>query len=269
MLQAVGTEVAVSVTGHGFPLLCLHAIAHGGGDFDQLRHRLADKSFRIVTLDWPGQGRSPSDAKGRPPDPARYADIAAAVIEQLFEPDERPIVIGNSIGGAAAIILASRLPQRLRALVLCNPGGLAEPNFVLRSFCRLMATFFRGGDRGANWYPAAFSLYYRLVLPRRPARAQRDRIVAACRETAGVLAGAWAGFAGPESDLRPVLAVLQLPILFAWARNDKIVSWGRSRKAVKASGAKVIKFPGGHSPFLESPDCFAEALQNFCQSLVA
>lgn len=265
MVLAAGTMIAVSRRGAGVPVLCLHAVAHGGRDFEAFTERVVGQGFEVVCADWPGQGRSPPDAAAAPASALRYAEILTDLIEELFPAGQKPILIGNSIGGAAAIIAAERLPELVRALVLSNPGGLTSVDGIVRSFCRALSRIFTAGARGAFWYPAVFSLYYRLVLSRSPAKAQRARIIAACRETAAVLSQAWASFAEPDADIREHLFQLRLPVLFAWARDDQIVSFGRSRAAVLKSKAAVKMFRGGHSPFLEDPDRFAECFVAFAR----
>jgi 4,5:9,10-diseco-3-hydroxy-5,9,17-trioxoandrosta-1(10),2-diene-4-oate hydrolase len=262
LVEAAGTRIAVARRGQGVPLLCLHAVGHGAGDFALLAERLDGRllehgGIELVALDWPGHGNSPPDQTGAPMGAARCAEILLALTERLF-PAEAPVLLGNSIGGAAAIVAAAQAPGRFAGLLLCNPGGLAPVDRVARGFCRAMAGFFGWGAGGAAAFPALFGAWYRLVLPLAPER--RALIVAAGAETAGLLAEAWAGFAEPESDIRARLGQVTAPMLFAWARGDRIVSWGRSRAAVEASGAEVRMLRGGHSPFLEDPDGFDAVL---------
>ena len=266
MVLAAGTTIAVSRRGAGVPVLCLHAVAHGGRDFEAFTERVAGEGFEVVCADWPGQGRSPPDATAAPASAARYAEILTDMIAQLFPTGPRPILIGNSIGGAAAIIAAERRPDLVHALVLSNPGGLTPVDGLVRSFCRAQSRIFAAGAGGAFWYRAFFGLYYRLVLPRSPAKAQRGRIIAACKETATVLSQAWASFAEPDADIREQLFRLRQPVLFAWARDDQIVSFGRSRAAVLKSKAAVAMFRGGHSPFMEDPDRFAKRFIAFART---
>ena len=266
-IDAAGTRLAVSRRGAGAPVLCLHAIGHGGRDFEAFWNGMHDKGFEIVCLDWPGQGRSPDDATGAEASAGRYAQILTGVIAAAFAPGDPPIVIGNSIGGAAAMIVAATQPALIRALVLCNPGGLVAVDGFARTFCAAMSGFFRVGARGARWFPAAFAIFYRTVLPRRPAREQRQRIIAAGRETGKVLAQAWASFGRPEADIRELLWRIDRPMLFAWAKGDRIVSWARNRAAVSRSSAEVQMFRGGHSAFMEDPDAFTAAFEAFARQL--
>src|SRR5579862_3922614 len=67
-----GARLAVAREGKGPPVVCLHAIGHGGRDFEAFTAAMRDR-FEIVRIDWPGQGRSGPDE--RPATPARYAQL--------------------------------------------------------------------------------------------------------------------------------------------------------------------------------------------------
>jgi len=256
-----GVDLAVSDEGEGEALVFLHAVGHGGRDFGELRRRLRGR-YRVVTLDWPGQGRSGPDSK--PASADRYADLLETLLDDIRI--ERPVLIGNSIGGAAAILWAARRPADARALVLCNPGGLAPVNLLTRSFSRAMAAFFRAGARGAAWFPTAFALYYRLVLQKSPAAGHRKRIIEAGPRTAGVLAEAWSSFAQPASDLRSLAGTLDCPVLIAWARTDTLVSYPRSRRAVRGiPKGDIHLLRGGHAAFLEDAEAFDSLLDHFLE----
>lgn len=243
----------------------LHATGHGARDFEDLAARLGD-SHEVIAVDWPGQGLSAGDTE--PASAARYSRLLEELLPRLSA--EPAIVIGCSIGGAAAIDLASRRGDLVRALVLCDPGGLLPVDASVRVATRAMSAFFAAGARGARWYPKAFELYYRLVLPAAPARAQRQRIVAGCVETAPVLAEAWASFGKPDADLRDRVANIACPVLFAWAKGDRVIPWSRCRPAAsRFRDARVELFEGGHAAFLEDPDRFEAVLRDFAASLPA
>jgi len=114
-----GVRLAYDDEGEGPPLVCLHAIGHGASDFAGLRRRLAGR-HRVIALDWPGHGSSDDDRV--PASAGRYTVLLAGVLDALGI--ERAIILGNSIGGAVAIRFAAAHPDRVRALVLANPGGL-------------------------------------------------------------------------------------------------------------------------------------------------
>jgi pimeloyl-ACP methyl ester carboxylesterase len=223
-----------------------------------LQHR-----YRVIRLDWPGQGRSGVDTGAVTP--ARYAQLLRGVLVQLNI--ESPIIIGCSIGGAAAIRYASEYP--VKALVLANSGGLVEVTSASQRACRLMASAFAAGERRAWWFKPAFSLFYRSVLPTAAAQPQRARIVASAYEIAGVLAAAWRGFADPDAaDHRELVCALDVPIWLAWASQDKINRFVDVEPTVRRMRrASVTQFRAGHVAFLEQPELFVQEFETFVRGL--
>lgn len=261
LVEAGGVRLAVSRVGQGVPVVCLTAIGHGSRDFDAFVERLP-AGFEAILVDWPGHGRSEDDAE--PASAARYAALLSRLLERL---DVRsPILVGNSIGGAAVIRFAASHP--VRGLVLCDPGGLVALNAVVRRLCGLFARFFAAGERDAAWFPMAFALYYRIVLPSAAAAAQRRRIVAAARETATVCRQAWESFGRPDADVRAMARELEARVWFAWAKQDRVIPLNICRPAVEAMRhASVTTFRAGHAAFLEQPDAFSEGFRAFAESL--
>ena len=244
-------------------VVCLHAIGHGAGDFTRLAARLRG-THRVLALDWPGQGWSDPDRE--PPSSQRYAELLDGFLGAV---DAGPVVLlGNSIGGGAAIRWAAAHPEAVRGLVLVNNSGLDLFDGTTRLACSLMARFFRAGVRRAWWYPRAFAAYYRTVLPSPAAKEQRARIVAAATEIAPVLADAWGRFASAEADLRALVPSIRCPVLFTWAVGDRFNQLRRARPAIGTfANARVVEFRGGHAPQLETPDAFEAEVATFLAAL--
>jgi 4,5:9,10-diseco-3-hydroxy-5,9,17-trioxoandrosta-1(10),2-diene-4-oate hydrolase len=258
-----GVRLAYADEGVGPALLCLHAVGHGAGDFTPLRERLRGRR-RVVALDWPGHGRSADDAQ--PASARRYAELLPGFFDAAGI--DSAVLLGNSIGGAAAVRFAAAHPARVRGLVLANPGGFDRADRLARVSIRAMVAFFDAGARGARWFPPAFAAYYRLVLSGRAAAAQRARIVASAYEIAPVLAQAWRSFGEPEADLRELAPQVACPTLLAWARGDRINQLARCRAGLERfPNAQLETFRGGHAAFLEDLDAFAAALEKFLASL--
>jgi 4,5:9,10-diseco-3-hydroxy-5,9,17-trioxoandrosta-1(10),2-diene-4-oate hydrolase len=256
-----GVSLAVKRAGRGPVVLCLHAVGHDANDFAPLSARLGD-CFEFVCVEWPGHGDSGADVA--PASAERYAELVEAAAWQLSLRD--PIVIGNSIGGAVAIRFASR--RRVRALVLCNSGGLIAVDRTVRRFCEFLSRFFRGGERGAWWFKPLFGLYYRMVLPTPAAAEQRNRIVANAYRIAPILAQAWRSFGESSADVRQSAAQLCAPIWIAWAKRDRLIPLDRCRPAIgQLQNATLDEFDGGHTAFLELPDEFADKFLRFASGL--
>ncbi len=154
-----GVSIAYDDRGDGFPIVGLHAITHGSRDFEHVADRLASR-WRLITPDWPGQGRSGVDT--HPARLARYTDLLAGFMDALNI--DRAVLIGNSIGGSAAMAYAAQFPSRVAALVLADPGGLVPMNNFGRRFCGMMAALGRAGQRDAFYFKPVFSMLYRQFL---------------------------------------------------------------------------------------------------------
>jgi pimeloyl-ACP methyl ester carboxylesterase len=258
VLLKSGVELAVMREGKGPPLVCLHATGHGGGDFAGLARALAGE-YEVIRVDWPGQGRSSCDPQ--PASAARYGALLIELLDQLGV--ERPILLGNSIGGGAALHYASARP--VHALVLCNSAGLVRVDALTRAVCAVAARFFAAGARGARWFLPLFALYYRhLVLQRSAAAEQRERIIAAGYELAPVLRDAWRSFGRPEADLRALASTIQAPVWVAWARDDRVIPLALCRAAIaRIPHVTLDTFDAGHAAFLEDPAAFLDGLRAF------
>ncbi|HEY6877521.1 MAG TPA: alpha/beta hydrolase [Polyangiales bacterium] len=256
-IRVEGVELAVMREGVGPPLVCLHATGHGGGDFAQLARELAHE-YQVIRVDWPDHGRS---ADGVPASAERYGALLIALLDGLGV--QRPTLLGNSIGGAAAIHYARARP--VHALVLCNSGGLVPVDRFTRAFCLLLSRFFAAGARGARWFKPLFALYYRHFVLTRPAAAeQRERIIAAGYEIAPVMRDAWRSFADPRADLRAMAAALEIPVWAAWGRLDRVLSISLCRPALERMPRMTLSaFEASHAAFLEQPAEFLTGFRAF------
>lgn len=244
-------------------VVCLHAIGHGASDFAGVRAHLRGR-HRVLALDWPGHGASGDDSVAA--SAARYTALLAAFIDQLEL--DRPILLGNSIGGATALRYAAANPERVRGLVLENPGGLFALDATARTAIGAMVRFFAAGARGARWFGPAFGAYYRMVLRQPAAAAQRRRIVAAGYELAPLLRDAWRSFGEPDADQRALAPRVGCPVLFAWAKQDQIAQLRRARAAIaQFPNARLETFRAGHAAHLEAPEAFVQSLDGFLHEL--
>ncbi|MBF0174971.1 MAG: alpha/beta hydrolase [Magnetococcales bacterium] len=105
--------------GVGEPVLCLSGFASGNWIFSRLIEPMSDR-FQFILPDNRGMGRSPKVDQGYTLDD--LADDALALMDDLKI--ERFAVIGLSMGGFIAQLLALKAPERVRAMVLmCTTSG--------------------------------------------------------------------------------------------------------------------------------------------------
>ena len=97
-----GINIAYKDEGAGQVILCLHALGHSSKDFTSLYHLPLEK-YRVIALDFPGQGLSSTTSV--PASSSFYYSITNKFIQQLEL--KNIIIVGNSIGGAVAMRIAS------------------------------------------------------------------------------------------------------------------------------------------------------------------
>lgn len=147
--------------GAGRPVLFLHGLAGYGGEWDATIAGMRGR-HRVVTIDQRGHGAS----ERRPPGgdmsrPAYVADVIE-VITALRLDDVA--LVGQSLGGNTAMLVAAARPDLVRALVMVEAGARGmDAREVDRIGAWLgswpvpfgsldeAAEFFGGGPAGAGW----------------------------------------------------------------------------------------------------------------------
>ncbi|WP_424944062.1 alpha/beta fold hydrolase [Aliiroseovarius crassostreae] len=95
------------------PILIAHGLFGSGRNWGVIAKRLA-KSRRVVTVDMRNHGGSPWS------DSHEYADLAADLAEVIGAIGGQADVIGHSMGGKAAMVLALSHPEMLRRLIVAD-----------------------------------------------------------------------------------------------------------------------------------------------------
>lgn len=251
-------------------LLCLHAVGHGSNDFSEFIDEFKEY-FRIIAIDWPGQGLSePFQDPHQRHSIQTYSRLAIRLIEKLDL--QNLAVIGNSIGGGVALNIAYLLKDqrhRIKAIVVCNPAGVDKGGLLAKLFIGHMVKKFKAGVDKKKTFMDWFRSYYRDVLPNANAEHERNLIANAGYETAPVLEQAWLSFKDPMNDIRPFLTQIDQPVLIAWASKDKYVKWNRCKDGLeKIRNSKLIFFElSGHTPFLEQPQEFSHEFKQFLTNI--
>ena len=218
----------------------------------------------IVLIDLPGHGKSGKPLGSYPP--ARMAAATLDVISNLEL--ERPILIGNSLGGATAIETAILEPGSVRALVLIGaPGGAPHPT-VIRS---LVTSFTKPIDiQTAS--ESVVRLLWLLVGQTRDSTLTK-MVESAWSSPRG--SRGWKMFARATSrslkdllDWRPKLEKLEAPTLVIQGEHDLVVwPWLGRRLHEKISNSKFHELDScGHFPQIECLDQLMTAMTPFLES---
>ena len=256
--------VAWHSQGTGRPLLLLSANPGDRRDWDAVIPDLA-RDHRVIAVDWPGHGDSPAPEPPRPMTAMMYATVLAELAEALGL--EGAIVLGNSVGGYAAVRLALEHPARVAALVLVDPAGSTRHGLVSLRVPR---------DQGPRVAAPPHRRPLRPPLPAPPhaldrrddcARRRRAREPGAGRGRRRDLALV------PRSadHLRARAGAVAQPTLLVWGRHDPVVRMAHEGREARAAmpSAQWVDLDTGHAPFAEDPDAFLAAVRPFLAEVAA
>jgi pimeloyl-ACP methyl ester carboxylesterase len=111
------------------PVLCLHGLTRNSRDFAALAEHVAP-SRRVLVPDQRGRGRSQYDTHWMNYHPGTYIDDMWTLLEE--QSIKRLVVIGTSLGGLMAMLMAATRPQMLVGVVLNDIGPEIDPAGVAR-----------------------------------------------------------------------------------------------------------------------------------------
>ena len=118
--EANGVEVHYLRTGGDKPpVVLLHGLMTNGACWTPLARAL-EEYYDVVMPDARGHGNSGAPANGYSYD--NLADDVVSLIDALGLPT--PVLLGHSMGGMTAAVVASRNSKRLRGLILADPTFL-------------------------------------------------------------------------------------------------------------------------------------------------
>lgn len=249
--SAVPLRVTRTGAETGTPVLMLHGFAGDSSVWHPIERGLA-AHHPVIRLDLPCHGRSPCDRF------ASFHDFVRPVLEAFDALSEGPVhVIGHSLGGAIALVLADQRPGMVRSLGLLAPTGLGVEvdSHILDGLCRAS-----GPDSLAPWL-------LRLVVD--PSHITDGYIRAAMATRAAphlrACQAALAARLFPDGTqaftVTPLLRRVAVPTRLIWGRADEVLPW---QQALGAPGHVALHLlPAvGHLSYLEASDIVADVLRD-------
>lgn len=237
--------------GNGPDVIWIHGLGEQSASFDAIAAHPSFEGFTHVLPDLPGYGRS---AKHETRGLDSMISLAEFLVPWVASHAPRPILVGHSMGGALATLIAERMP--ISALVNID-GNLTRGDctfsaeaavygrdeFVETGFDAMRASV---AERGAT--EPALASYHTALMRADAAMFHRNAIdLVSLSET---------------ETLAPRLAAIKARKLFIAGVPGGICERSRAQLDQHAITWVGIE-PAGHWPFIDQPEAFATAIGPF------
>jgi pimeloyl-ACP methyl ester carboxylesterase len=254
--------------GQGPTVLLVHGLA---GQLCHFTYGIVDllaSRYRVVAVDRPGSGYSVR-VPGSSAALGAQADVLAALIDTLKL--GRPVVVGHSLGGAVALALAQRHPERVAGLALIapltHPVKEVHPAFEA---LKIRIPWLRTWVAWTLAVPAGLArrdAVLRLVFAPEPVPgdfAARGGGMLTLRPSHFI--SACADLAAAPEDLPGMVqgyGAMRLPVRILYGRGDRILDPREQGEALagKVPGAELTLVDGGHMLPITMPERCAQFIE--------
>lgn len=246
--------------GSGPHLVLLHGWALHSGVWGTARDRLAER-FTVTSIDLPGHGHS------RHLTFQSQDDVARQIAPHI---PEAATVLGWSLGGQVAMLLAISQPKRVRRLVLLSstPRFINGDDWLHGMRATTLGDF---AQRLANDYRSTLLNFLALqVLGSRDARSHiamlREDLFARGEPASATLSDGLHALA--HSDLRSMVRDVTQPTLIMAGDRDALTPISASTwLAENMRKTQLVRVAdGAHALFLSHPDLFVDSVTAFAGS---
>lgn len=257
------------------PALYVHGLGGAATNWTDLAALLAGR-LSGQAVDLPGFGQSPPPPRGGYSIPARVRTVV-----ELIERSDAPMhLLGNSLGGLVAMIVAATRPDLVRTLTLISPavpgGRLPARSDPLLPLLLVPGLHRIAERRLMRMTPQERARQIIELCFADPSRIPAQRLAEATEEVArrqelpwvhDALTGSLRGLAayylrvGPQGPWRLARGI-GVPTLVIWGTEDRLVHAALAPRLARAIPAsRLLVLPGiGHTAQLEDPRTTARAV---------
>ena len=238
----------------------IHGSGPGASGWSNFKHNVSafqEAGYRCIVYDQWGYGKT-----SKPQDVDHTLDFFVDGLVSLMDSADvaNAVLVGNSLGGAVALGLALRHPERVKKLILMAPGGIESREDY----------FSMPGIQAMVKYPMGSPEFTKEVLAQLLTQLVYDPV----NVDDELVDERWATL---ETQNAHVLATMQIPDLsdqLASIDINTLVFWGTEDRFCPASGTwKILQMKGnvqaelvnycGHWVMSEYPDLFNERCLSF------
>ena len=256
-------------------ILCMHGLTRNHKDFEPMMEGLGLEA-RFISVDVRGRGKSDRDPGGATYQPPLYAQDMAALMAHLKL--DKVILIGTSMGGLMAMLMAKAFPEKIRGIVMndvgpeVNPAGLkriagyAGGNEIFDSWGDAAAAI---GQTQASVYPEYEEEDW-MAFARRTCVERADGKIVFDYDPVIVqgMGSTTPGWRVNFAMWRVFAAMKSIPLLIIRGETSDILTDKTARRMQRRhKGSALLTVPGrGHTPFLDEPQSL-DAIRDFIRSL--
>lgn len=254
--ESNGININYTRTGESNPpLILLHGLTANGACWTALAHDL-EEEYDVIMPDARGHGKSAKPGQGY-----RYEDFAndvVGLIKAMRLPS--PVLLGHSMGGMTAAVVAARKPDILRGLIL------ADPTFLSPEFQRQV---FEGDSTDQHRQRLNKSLDELMAETRmrHPDRSSETiELIARARLQTSI--SAFEVLTPPNPDYMQLVSAIDVPSLLVIG-DAGVVSPAVAAELKRVNPViRVGQIKGaGHGLQYDQPDRFAEVVKSFLHSI--
>jgi pimeloyl-ACP methyl ester carboxylesterase len=250
MVNGFATHCLLAGPGGAPHVVFIHGLGGSLATFALNLPAFAEK-FRLCALDLVGAGDS--DKAVTDYSVPALADFLAHFLDTLGPEWQRASLVGHSLGGAVALALAERHPERVERLVLVDSAGLGTE--IDSETLDLM-----GSAPTPEHIQAELARFFadpKLAQQSLVSQIQQQRSQPGAHDA--LIATRNAAFRGGQQqyNLRATLATLSIPTLIIWGEADSVIPAAHAESARQTVNARVEIFAHcGHCPHIERSDEF-------------
>lgn len=258
-MPGAGTSWAVTVAGSARerPVVLVHGWGARAASWDAHLSRLS-AVCHVLAPDLPGHGDTREEPTGTNI-PAIVAGLAAVLRAIVRTP---AVVVGHSLGGQVAVLLARDHPELVRAVAVIDPAYGADDHELAGCPDQLADLRRRGAEAAAEFVDRACD-------PRRVPelwRTARQQMLTTSGRVLGDLYQSLyldEGAIGGRHAAADCLARLRVPMLALYS-TERAARWARSLPLPQ--GSRVVTWPGRtHYLHQERPVAFCDLLLSFIE----
>jgi pimeloyl-ACP methyl ester carboxylesterase len=265
-VEVGGVKLCYQEQGQGDCLVILPGLATSI-DFWQLNVPALAQSHRVLAVDPPGFGKS--DKPDVPYDLDWICDQVVLFMDAKGV--ERASLMGASLGGHLAVMIAHSHPERVDKLILMGScGAWPEPSFLVTAALRTLWNESIVADHMRRTWPDTFARLIRrqtevtreLLRYQMAIRADGPRYWPEGRASARALRSIF------FHSCRGYLSDVRQPTLLVWGESDRIHLFGEAKtfRTTMPDCRLVVVRDSAHQVILDQPTIFNELVRHFLDS---